>query len=167
MNRPAQIAAKRYLLMSVALCTVGVVRAESACDLLTRAEASQILGIATVKKTPQDSHSNAPGCLIQSNAGGRDSLRLSVETISAENAPRLLQHVDDERGDERPSMHGETWYEISVPDSGHPDYRRMVIHRDRTSLILDLHSIHQKDAKAAFEKTWYQVSQRLPADEKE
>ena len=167
MNRAAQIAARRYLLTTLALCTFGVVRAESACDLLTRGEASQILGIPTVKKTPQDLHSNAPGCLIQASGGGSDSLRLSVETISAENAPRLLQHVDDERGAEHPSMHGETWYEISVPDAKHPDYRRMVVHRDRTSLILDLHSTHQKDAKAAFEKTWYQVSQRLPSDEKE
>lgn len=167
MNRTTEIAARRCLLMSVAVCAVGLARAGSPCDFLTQQEASRLLGHAAVKKTPQDAQSKIPGCLIQATEGGSDSLRLSVETISVENAPRLLQHVDDERGDEIPSMHGETWYEISVPDPQHPDYRRMVVHRDRTSLILELRSTHQKNAKAAFEKAWYQVSQRLPTDEKE
>jgi hypothetical protein len=167
MNRTTDRTAKRCLLITLALTAVGEAQAGSPCDLVTEGEAARILGIPAVKKTPRDLHSKTPGCLIRGSEGGSDSLRLSVETISVENAPRLLQHIDDERGDEIPSMHGETWYEISVPDSKHPDYRRMVVHRDRTSLILEMRSAHQKNAKAAFEKTWYEVSQRLPTDEKE
>ena len=167
MNGTTEIAVRRYLLIALALSVVGAAQAGSPCDLVTQNEASRLLGIPAVKKTPQDVHSKTPGCLIQASEGGSDSLRLSVETISLENAPRLLQHIDDERGDEIPSMHGETWYEISVPDSKHPEYRRMVVHRDRTSLILEMRSSHQKNAKAAFEKAWFQVSQRLPTDEKE
>jgi hypothetical protein len=167
MNRTTEIAVRRCLLIALALGIVGEAHAGSPCDLLTQGEASRLLGIAAVKKTPQGVRSKTPGCLIQPSEGGSDSLLLSVQTVSLENAPRLLQHIDDERGDEIPSMHGETWYEISVPDSKHPDYRRMVVHRDRTSLILEMHSTHQRNAKAAFEKTWYQVSQRLPTDERE
>ena|ERR1700761_7664722 len=167
MNRIAERAARPYFLVSLALCTVGAAQAKSPCDYVTSKEAARILGATAVKMTPQELHSKTPGCLIEANEGGSDSLRLSVETIAPEDAPRLLQHVDEERGDEKPSLHGETWYEISIPDSAHPTYRRMVVHRDRTALILDLHSTNQKNPKAAFEKTWFQISQRLPTDEKE
>jgi hypothetical protein len=74
--------------------------------------------------------------------------------------------MDEERGDEVPSMHGEAWYEVSVPDPQHPEDRRLVIHRDRSSLILDLHSSHQADPKGAFESIWYQIAERLPFDER-
>lgn len=139
--------------------------AHSPCDFVTKNEASSLLGVPVTKSVPQAVKSATPGCLIESAEGA--SIRVSVETIAPEDAPRLLQHVDDERGDEKPSMHGDSWYEISVVDSKHPDYRRLTIHRDRTSLILDLHSSHQKNAKAAFEKVWFQLSERLPTDEKE
>ncbi len=61
-------------------------------------------------------------------------------------------------------MHGEAWYEVSVPDPKHPGDRRLVIHRDRTSLTLDLHSSHQADAKTAFESIWHDIAERLPFD---
>jgi hypothetical protein len=131
---------------------------------VTQGEASRLLGVSAVKEVTQSAGKGAPSCLIQSS-DGVDSLRVSLETIAVEDAPRLLQHIDEERGDERPSMHGDSWFEISIADSKHPDYRRMVVHRDRFSVVLDLHSSHQKNPKAALEKVWFKLSERLPNEQ--
>jgi len=153
------------VMTAIALGALRVAHAGSPCDLVTQSEASRLLGVSAEKGRPQAVNSPTPGCLIESSASGDSSLRLTIETIAAADAPRLVQHIDEERGDEKPSMHGESWFEISVPDAKHPDYRRMIVHRSRTSLILDLRSSHQKDAKAAFEKLWYKLSERLPSDD--
>ncbi len=153
-------------LLALAWGASAAAHAAGACDLVTSSEASRLLGVTAGKKLPQKTHSKTPGCLIQA-AGGDATLELRLDTVALEDAPRLLQHVDDERGDEKPSLHGEPWYEVSVRDPKHPDDRRMIIHRDRTSLTLDLHSNHQKNAKETFEKFWYEIAERLPSDEKE
>ena len=153
-------------LLALAWGASAATHASEACDLVTKSEASRLLGVAADKKLPRKSHSKTPGCLIRA-AVADATLELRLETVAPEDAPRLLQHVDDERGDEKPSLHGEPWYEVSVRDPKHPDDRRMIIHRDRTSLTLDLHSDHQKNAKETFEKLWHQIAERLPSDEVE
>jgi hypothetical protein len=160
----------RLLYLAVASSALGslsgVARAGSPCDLVTRGEATQLLGISAGKKLARHADHGLSGCVIRAVSGGhdRDSLELGIATDSRTRPSR--QHTDDERGDEVPSMHGEPWYEVSVPDARHPNDRRLVIHRDRTSLTLDLHSSHQTDARRAFESVWYKIAERLPADER-
>ena len=165
---PSQSNRLAYLVITIG--TLGsipeVALAASPCDLVTRSEATQLLGISTGKKLAKRAGPDVSACVIRAVSGGRDrdTLKLGVTTDSLSRPSR--QHTDDERGDEVPSMHGEPWYEVSVPDAKHPNDRRLVIHRDRTSLTLDLHSSHQADAKRAFESVWYKIAERLPADER-
>jgi hypothetical protein len=142
--------------------------AKGPCDLVTRAEASRLLGVSAGKKLPQKSTApNTTSCLIASAHRGHDILKLDIVTVSREETAHLREHTDEERGDEVQSLHDEPWYEVSVADPEHPQDRRLVIHRDRTTLTLDLHSSHQADAQHAFESIWYQIAERLPTDETE
>ena len=156
-NRLIYLAATMSALASLS----GVARAGGPCDLVTRGEATQLLGVSAGKKLAKPS-----ACVIRAVSGGRDHDTLKLGVVTDSRAQPSRQHTDDERGDEIPSMHGEPWYEVSVPDAKHPNDRRLVIHRDRTSLTLDLHSSHQTDAKRAFESVWYKIAERLPADER-
>jgi hypothetical protein len=143
----------------------GTTWAASPCDLVTRAEASRLLGVSAGKKVTLNAKSDTASCVIRATKGAgaaKPTLKFGVITIPHGEAPR--EHMDEERGDEVPSRHGEPWYEVSAVDADHPGDRRLVIHRDRTSLILDLHSTHQSDAKRAFESIWYQIAERLPQD---
>jgi hypothetical protein len=150
------------LLLVLPLGAAGVALAHGPCGFVTTSEASRLLGTPAGKKV--DAHENSKsGCLIAA-AEGPDTLRVSMVTLP-EGSPALRQHMDEARGDE--DSNDEPWYEISVPLAGHPDDRRLVIHRDRTVLTLDLHSHHQPNAKKSFESLWHVIAERLPFDERE
>jgi hypothetical protein len=132
------------------------------CALLTSQEATTLLGGPA---EPAKAHSLVQSCIIAAHAVPDDRLMVTLTTIAPEDATRLLKHLDDERGDEIPSLHGEPWYEQSVVDPAHPLDRTFVIVRDRTNLTLQLHSSRQKDVVAAFERVWLAIALRLPTDE--
>jgi hypothetical protein len=156
----------RLALSTLAASAAGTVWANSPCDLVTRAEASRLLGVSAGKKVRQKiAAADTTSCLINSANEGHDTLKLAVTTVSREETTHLREHTDDERGDEVQSMHGEPWYEVSIPDPEHPQDHRLVIHRDRMTLTLDLHSSHQTHVKQAFESVWYKIAERLPSDE--
>jgi hypothetical protein len=153
----------KLTLLVLSLGASGVTLAKGTCDLVSRTEASHLLGTVAGVRTPLERKAGQSGCLIAA-AHGSDSLRLSLVTLP-EGSPRLRQHMDEERGgvdnDE------DSWYEISAPDDAHPGDRRLVIHRDRTILTLDLRSSHQTDAKMSFESLWHDIAERLPFDKRE
>ena len=132
------------------------------CSLLTSQEASTLLGGSV---GPAQAQHGVQSCVIATHAIPDDRVTLTVTTIAPEDATRLLKHLDEERGDEIPSLHGEPWYEQSVVDPAHPLDRIFVIVRDRTNLTLELHSSMQKDAVKAFEQVWLAIAERLPTDE--
>lgn len=144
----------RGLLAVVAIVGLGGAGVPDPCALLNTDEASLLLGApaGTPKAEPN-------GCGV---SAGDDHLSWHVATVPADDAPRLLKHLDEARGDEIPTMHGEPWYEVSLPDG--PD-REMIVWRDRTSLTVDLHSARQPDAKSVFGQVWHEIALRLPADQ--
>lgn len=156
----------KNLLLALTLAAPATVFAAKPCDVITRAEAAKLLGVAGVaagSKAPQKGEAKSATCLIKSAHGGTDTLRIDLETVAADDPERMRAHTDEERGEEVPSLHDEPWYEVSVVDSAHPHDRRLVIHRDRTVLILDVHSTHQANVQTAFEAIWAQIAERLPA----
>ena len=151
-------------LAALAVTASGAARAGGVCDFVTRTEASELLGVPAGKMVSSKAGNDGPSCVIRAAKGGHDVLKLGVTTLTREEAQRLTPHLDEERGEEVPTRGDEAWYEVSVPDPKHPNDRRLVIHRDRTNLTLDLHSGHQRDAKKAFESVWHDISERLPYD---
>jgi hypothetical protein len=155
----------KNLLLALALAAPATVFAAKPCDVVTRNEASQLLGAPVGAKTFKKVDADASRCVIKSAKGGHDTLAIELRKVAADDAEHMRAHTDEERGEEMPSLHDELWYEVSAVDSNHPNDRRMVIHRDRTVLTLDVHSAHQADAKAAFETIWVQIGHRLPESE--
>ena len=131
--------------------------AKGPCDLVTRAEATKLLGVAGGRKTTQHDASEMR-CVVQT-AGG-DTLKWGLSMTKG----IVREHMDEERGDAIPTNHGEPWYEVSLADPGHPEDRVLVIHRDHAKLKLQIHSAHQPDVQRAFESLWYQIADRLPQD---
>jgi hypothetical protein len=114
---------------AVVLATAGVshfATAATPCNLITTTEATRLLGTPATAGMPENLDSDAPGCQIRARHH-HATLQLRVTTIAAKDAARLLQHTDEARGAEVPSLHGEPWYEVSVPDAEHPYLRRMLI----------------------------------------
>ncbi len=120
----------KTLLLALAFATPATVFAAKPCDVVTRAEASQLLGVAAGKKTTQKSDANSSRCLIRSANGGHETVRVELRTVAANDAEHMRAHTDEERGEEVPSLHDEPWYEVSAVDAAHPYDRRLVIHRD-------------------------------------
>jgi hypothetical protein len=157
---------KNHLAAALAgACVSQFAGAATPCDLVTTAEATRLLGTTATAAVPQDLASDSPACEIR-DRHHHAILRLEVSMIAVKDAARLLQHTDEARGAEVPSLHGEPWYEVSVPDADHPHERRMIIHRDRTNLTLDLHGTRSADPKKAFESVWFAIAKRLPEDDR-
>ncbi len=98
MSNPLQGPVVRFVAAVLTLGTSGTVLASSPCDFVTRSEAAHLLGVAAGKKVSQEAGSDAHGCLIRAAHGGHDTLTLGVMTFSRKDAPRLRQHMEDERG---------------------------------------------------------------------
>ncbi len=152
-------------LLVLACGASGSALAKDACGLLTDTEASRLLGVSAGKKEPQDAGTRTGSCVIRQADGGEDTLKVGIRTVSRTEASHLRDHMDDERGGDGGGSE-EPWYEVSAPDPKHPNDRRLVIHRDRTTLTLELHSSHQSNAKHAFESVWHDIAERLPYDER-
>src|SRR5262249_37817744 len=127
----------KTLLLALTLAVPATVFAAKPCDVITRAEAAKLLGVAAGSKAPQKGAANSAKCVIKAAHGGSDTLRIDLTTVAADDPERTRAHTDEERGEEVPSLHDEPWYEVSAIDTAHPQDRRLVIHRDRTVLILD------------------------------
>ena len=132
------------------------------CSFLTSQEAATLLGGSAGSAEAQH---GAQSCVFATHAAPDDRVTLTVSQFAPENAPRLERHLDEERGDELPSLHGEPWWEQGVIDPAHPLDRTFTIVRDRTNLTLTLHSSVQKDAVKAFKQVWVAIAERLPTDE--
>jgi hypothetical protein len=157
----------KNLLLVVALVIPATAFAAKPCEVITRAEASKILGVAAGKKLPQKpsaADADSSLCIIRSARNGQDMLKIDLATVAADDAEHMRAHTDEERGEETPSLHNEPWYQVSAVDATHPNDRRLVIHRDRTVLTLDVHSTHQPNVQNAFENVWVEIAQRLSAD---
>ncbi len=156
----------RNLVLILTLAVPAAAFAAKPCDVITRTEASKILGVAAGKKSPKVGSASADraSCVIRSARNGRDMLKIDLTTVAADDAEHMRAHTDEERGEETPSLHDEPWYEVSAVDAAHPNDRRLVIHRDRTVLTLDVHSTHQANVQSAFENVWVEIAERLPAD---
>ena len=149
------------LVLTLAIPTAAF--AAKPCDVITRGEASRILGeTAGVKSSNAGVAAADSGCIIRSAHNRQDMLKIDVTTIA--DSERLRAHTDEERGEVTPNLHDEPWYEVSAADGEHPNDRRLVIHRYRTVLTLDVHSAHQTNVLSAFEDVWVKIAERLPAD---
>ncbi|HEY0342051.1 MAG TPA: hypothetical protein VGC34_14690 [Steroidobacteraceae bacterium] len=137
--------------------------ARSPCELVSRAEAARLLGVSAGKTAAQEAGASKGSCVIRQADDGESTLTVGVTTVSRSESSHLRNHMDDERGNEASS--DEPWFEVSAVDPKHPHDRRLVIHRDRTTLTLDLHSSHQTNARRAFESVWHEIAERLPSDE--
>jgi hypothetical protein len=143
-------------------CTANNALAKGPCDYLTGAEAARLLGVAVGKLEPQ-AGSGRTSCIIHAADGSDGTLKIAVRTVSGKDTGHLRQHMDEERGGDNDG--DEPWYELSAADPRHPHDRRLVIHRERTTLTLDLHSTHQADAKTAFESVWHEIAERLAEED--
>lgn len=141
----------------------GAIVAKTPCDLVTSAEASKLLGVSAAQTESQSASAAKGNCVIRQTDGGEGSLTVEVTTVARNESSHLRNHMDDERGGDGSS--DEPWYEVSAVDPKHPNDRRLVIHRDRTTLTLDLHSSHQANARRAFESVWHEIAERLPYDD--
>jgi hypothetical protein len=150
----------KTIFLALTLAAPASVFAATPCGVVTRAEASQILGVAAGSRSSPKSDSSR--CVIKSAKGGHDTLKIELHTASAEDSEHLRAHTDEERGEEVQSLHDEPWYEVSAVDAAHPNDRRLVIHRDRSVLTLDVHSSHQMNVQTAFENVWAKIADRLP-----
>jgi hypothetical protein len=160
----------KNLLLVLTLVVPATAFAAKSCDVITRAEASKILGVAAGKKLPQKTGAvgaDSSLCIIRSVSNGQDMLKIDLAIVAANDAEHMRAHTDEERGEETPSLHSEPWYQVSAVDAAHPNDRRLVIHRDRTVLTLDVHSTHQPNVQSAFENVWIEIAQRLSADTNE
>jgi hypothetical protein len=158
----------KNLVLVLALAAPAAASAANPCDVITRAEASKILGVAAGKKSHTRvgaAAADPTSCLIRSARSGQDMLKINLTIVAANDAEHMRAHTDEERGEETPSLHDEPWYQVSAADAAHPNDRRLVIHRNRALLILDLHSTHQANVQSAFENVWVEIAERLPADE--
>ena len=164
MSHSSKTSAVHLALLAVTCCASGTVFAKGPCELVTSAEASRLLGVSAGKKEPQDASTTKGSCVIRQADGGESTLTVGVTTVSRTETSHLRNHTDDDRGGDGSS--DEPWYEVSAVDPKHPNDRRLVIHRDRTTLTLDLHSAHQPHAKRAFESVWHDIAERLPSDER-
>ncbi len=156
----------KTLLLALTLVAPATVFAAKPCEVITRAEAAKLLGVAAGSKAAQKGDANSARCVIKAAHGGNETLSIDLTTVAADDAEHMRAHTDEERGEEVPSLHDEPWYEVSAVDGAHPHDRRLVIHRDRTVLILDVHSVHQANVQIAFESIWARIAERLPAGDK-
>src|ERR1700742_5009153 len=101
---------KNLLLVAVALAAPATVFAAKPCDVVTREEASQLLGAAAGARTSHKIDAAASRCLIKSAKGGGDTLTIDLRKVAADDAERMRAHTDEERGEETPSLHDELWY---------------------------------------------------------
>jgi hypothetical protein len=153
----------KTIFLALTLAAPASVFAVTPCGVVTRAEASQILGVAAGSKaSPKSAAVDSSRCVIKSAKGGHDTLKIELRTSSAEDSEHMRAHTDEERGEEVQSLHDEAWYEVSAVDAAHPNDRRLVIHRDRSVLTLDVHSTHQVNVQTAFENVWAKIADRLP-----
>ncbi len=148
------------LFVAVSALQAGPALAVASCDLIQPREAAELLGTPAAAGVPEPD-----GCLIRSVGGAGGRIELSVVTIAPQDAARLLTHMDEERGDEVPSMHGDPWYEISAIDPARRQERIVVIHRDRTVLTVSLRTAGDVDQKAAVDAVWLGIAKRLPTDD--
>ncbi len=147
-----------YTGFAIAAVTASSAWAKDPCDLVTRSEATKLLGVAGGKKTSQHDGGNEVKCVVRTSGG--DTLKWGLSMTRGV----VREHMDEERGDAIPTNHGEPWYEVSLADPDHPEDRVLVIHRDHANLRLQIHSAHQPDVQRAFESLWYQIADRLPED---
>jgi hypothetical protein len=159
MSHPLKTSVVHLALLALACGASGAAMAKSPCELVTNAEASRLLGVSAGKMESPETKAN---CVIRQADGGEGTLKVAVTTVSRTESAHLRNHMDDERGGDGSS--DEPWYEVSPADPKHPNDRRLVIHRDRTTLTLELHSSHQPNARRAFESVWHEIAERLPYD---
>jgi hypothetical protein len=100
----------KKLLLVLALTAPATVFAAKPCDIVTREEASQLLGAAAGAKTSRKVDAEASRCLIKSAKGGHDTLAIELRKVAADDAEHVRAHTDEERGEETPSLHDELWY---------------------------------------------------------
>jgi hypothetical protein len=163
MSHPSKTYVVHLALLALACGASGATVAKSPCELVTSAEASRLLGVSAGKTESQDASASKGNCVIRQADGGEGTLTVEVTTVARGESAHLRNHMDDERGGD--GSNDEPWYEVSATDPKHPNDRRLVIHRDRTTLTLELHSSHQTNAKRAFESVWHEIAERLPYDD--
>jgi hypothetical protein len=163
MSHPSKTSVVHLALLALACGASGATVARSPCELVTSSEASRLLGVSASKTESQDASASKGNCVIRQADGGESTLTVEVTTVARGESSHLRNHMDDERGGD--GANDEPWYEVSAADPKHPNDRRLVIHRDRTTLTLELHSSHQTNAKRAFESVWHEIAERLPFDD--